>query len=39
MQNTSLGFDKEHIVTLPYAIELNDRYDAFRNRLVIEYLI
>jgi len=34
MQNKSLGFDKEHIVTLPYATELSDRYDAFRTELL-----
>ena len=34
MQTKELGFDKEHIVTLPYATELNDRYDAFRNELL-----
>ena len=34
MQNKSLGFDKEHIVTLPYPNELNDKYDAFRTELL-----
>ena len=34
MQNKSLGFNKEHIVTLPYATELSDRYEAFRNELM-----
>ena len=34
MQNKILGFDKEHIVSLPYNIQLNDRYDAFRNELL-----
>jgi putative ABC transport system permease protein len=34
MQNKSLGFDKEHIVTFPYATELNDRFDAFRTELL-----
>ena len=34
MQNKSLGFNKEHIVTLPYATELTDRYEAFRNELM-----
>ena len=34
MQNKALGFDKEHIVTLPYATELNDKYDAFRSELL-----
>jgi putative ABC transport system permease protein len=34
MQRKSLGFDKEHIITLPYATELNDKYDAFRTELL-----
>jgi putative ABC transport system permease protein len=34
MQQKSLGFDKDHIVTLPYVTELNDKYDAFRNELL-----
>jgi putative ABC transport system permease protein len=34
MQNKILGFDKEHIVSLPYSPQLNDRYDAFRNELL-----
>jgi putative ABC transport system permease protein len=34
MQNKSLGFDREHIVTLPYASELSDKYDAFRTELL-----
>jgi putative ABC transport system permease protein len=34
MQNKILGFDKEHIVTLPYATQLTERYDAFRNELL-----
>src|SRR5688572_12031052 len=34
MQNKILGYDKEHIVTIPYATALNDRYDAFRNELL-----
>ncbi len=34
MQNKSLGFDKERIVTLPYATELNDKYDAFRTEIL-----
>ncbi len=34
MQNKTLGFDREHIVTLPYATELNERYDAFRTELL-----
>ena len=34
MQNKILGFDKEQIVTIPYATQLNDRYEAFRNELL-----
>jgi putative ABC transport system permease protein len=34
MQNKKLGFDKEHIITLPYAFELNDKYDAFRTEIL-----
>jgi putative ABC transport system permease protein len=30
----SLGFDKEHVVTLPYASALTANYDAFRNELL-----
>ena len=34
MQTKSLGFDKEQIVTMPYASELNDKYNAFRTDLL-----
>lgn len=34
MQKKSLGFDREHIVTLPYNNALGDRYEAFRNQLL-----
>jgi len=34
MQTKSLGFDRDHIVTLPYASELNDKFDAFRTELL-----
>jgi len=34
MQNKSLGFDKEHIINLPYASLLNDSYETFRNELL-----
>jgi len=34
MQNKILGFDKEHIVSLPYSTQLNDRYETFRNELL-----
>jgi putative ABC transport system permease protein len=35
MQTKSLGFDKEHIVTLPFASELGEKYDAFRSDLLM----
>ncbi|MEO5781795.1 MAG: ABC transporter permease [Ginsengibacter sp.] len=34
MQTKALGFDKEHLVTLPYPNELSDKYDAFRTELL-----
>jgi putative ABC transport system permease protein len=34
MQKKALGFDKDHVVTLPYVSSLNDRYDAFRTELL-----
>ena len=34
MQEKSLGFDREHIVTLPYDGALNDKFESFRNDLV-----
>jgi len=34
MQKKSLGFDKEHIVVIPYNNALNDKYDAFRSELL-----
>jgi putative ABC transport system permease protein len=34
VQNASLGYDKEHIVTLPYYSQLNDQYESFRNALL-----
>lgn len=34
MQNTELGFDREHIVNLSYNSALNDRFEAFRNELL-----
>lgn len=34
MQNKSLGFDKDHIVVIPYNSALNPNYDAFRNELL-----
>jgi len=34
MQNTSLGYDKEHIVTMPYSYAVHPQYEAFRNDLL-----
>jgi len=34
MQQASLGYDKEHILTLPYYPALNDQYESFRNTLL-----
>src|SRR5688500_420987 len=34
MQNKSLGYDKEKILTLPYATALTENYEAFRNELL-----
>ena len=34
MQDTSLGYNKEHIITLPYYNSVNPQYDAFRNDLL-----
>ena len=34
MQNTSLGYDKEHLVTMPYSNFLNPAYEQFRNELL-----
>ena len=34
MQETSLGYDKEHLITLPYYNSVNTQYDAFRNDLL-----
>jgi putative ABC transport system permease protein len=34
MQNKSLGYDKEHIVNLPYVVELNESYEAFKTDLL-----
>jgi putative ABC transport system permease protein len=34
MQTKSLGFDKEQIVTMSYAPELNDKYNTFRSELL-----
>ncbi len=34
MQNVSLGYDKDHIVTMAYNSQLNDQYESFRNTLL-----
>jgi putative ABC transport system permease protein len=34
MHNKALGFDKDHIINLPYATALNNKYDAFRTELI-----
>ena len=34
MQNASLGYDKEHIITTTYNTQLNDKYESFRNTLL-----
>lgn len=34
LQNASLGYNKDHIVTLPYYAGLNDQYESFRNTLL-----
>ena len=34
MQKKSLGFDKEHIVVIPYNNALNDKYESFRSELL-----
>lgn len=34
MENTSLGFDKEHVVTMGYNSGLDKTYESFRNALL-----
>jgi len=34
MQQKSLGFDKEHIIVLPYNNALSDKYESFRTELL-----
>jgi len=34
MQNASLGYDKEHIITMAYNPQLNNGYESFRNTLL-----
>ncbi len=39
MQNKSLGFNKDHVITLPYNSALIERYDAFRTELTANALV
>jgi putative ABC transport system permease protein len=34
MQQKKLGYDKEHILTIPYVATLNNNYESFRNELL-----
>jgi putative ABC transport system permease protein len=34
MQNKALGFDRDHVITMPYVTQLNENYEAFRNELL-----
>ena len=34
MQATSLGYNKEHLITLPYYNDINASYETFRNELL-----
>ncbi len=34
MQKTALGYDREQVITMPYAGVLNNKYEAFRNELL-----
>jgi putative ABC transport system permease protein len=34
IQNKSLGFDKERVVTMPYYAVMNRQYESFRNELL-----
>jgi len=34
MQEKALGFDREHVINLPYVAGLNESYDAFRTELL-----
>ena len=37
VQNASLGYDKDHILTMAYNTQLNDQYESFRNTLLAEF--
>lgn len=39
MQNKPLGFNKDHIVTVPYNDALNERFDGFRTAMMSNSLI
>ena len=39
MQNKSLGFDREHIITMSYNGALNNTYESFRNELLSNNII
>jgi putative ABC transport system permease protein len=34
VQKASLGYNKEHLLNLPYYTQLNDQYESFRNTLL-----
>jgi putative ABC transport system permease protein len=34
MQNASLGYNKDHLITMTYYTQLNDQYESFRNNLL-----
>ena len=34
MQNATLGYDKDHLLTMPYYSQMNDQYESFRNTLL-----
>lgn len=39
MQNKPLGFNKDHIITVPYNDGLNERFEGFRTALMADPLI
>lgn len=39
MQEKSLGYNREHVITLPYNGALNNNYESFRNDLVANSMI
>jgi putative ABC transport system permease protein len=34
MQNASLGYNKDHLIIMPYAYTLNNKYESFRSELL-----